>query len=572
MLKPSSPILNPATVFKVLLIIALGFWIYSPAFNGGWLMDDRMYLPNHPLLNDPDRFWKIWFAPGSFVEYYPIEETVQWMQWQLWGPDTLGYHLTNITLHILNALLVWRLLAKLGLKLAWLGGVIFLVHPVQVESVTWIAELKNTLSLVPFLLAMCAWIDLDETRRPADYLQAIGFFLFAMLCKISMAPFPALILLYAWWKNGRIVWRDLKSAAPFLAISIVLILLVQWTGDWFRQLHHLIPNAYPVESPISRVAIAGILCAFYFSQYFLPIHLLPFYPQWNFHPLSWNQFVPWIVILTGAAWCWRQRGTWGRHALLGTGFFLLFIAPLLGFIDISYMTFTWVMDHFLYLPIIGLIGLTVAALEQIGNRLSGNLRVIGIALMVLIIVALTWESHDYANAFVSRDATNLYVIARDPTISIAHNNLGASYLDEGRINEAIVQFEEAVRLDPDYATAQNNLGNALTETGRATEAIGHYQQALRVNRNYAEARNGLANAFFLTGHLPEALEQSQEAIRIDPTYFLSYCTAGLVLIKMGRLPEAIVQFEKAQALRPGSSKIANALQWLRSQQAPPARK
>ena len=127
-----------------------------------------MYLSQNPLLHDPARLWKAWFQPGSFIEYYPLEQTVQWVQWQLWGNDTFGYHLTNVCLHLLGAFLVWRLLSKFGLRLAWLGGLIFAIHPMMVESVAWISELKNTLSLPPFLLAMCAWIDYEERGRKQD--------------------------------------------------------------------------------------------------------------------------------------------------------------------------------------------------------------------------------------------------------------------------------------------------------------------------------------------------------------------------------------------------------------------
>jgi hypothetical protein len=192
------------------IIVAAGLWIYWPALNGDWLWDDTMYVSQNPLLNDPAHLWKTWFQPGRFIEYYPIEQTVQWVQWQLWGNYTLGYHLTNLGLHLLSAFLVWRLLGKLGLQFAWLGGLIFAIHPMMVESVAWISELKNTLSLPPFLLAMCAWIDYEERGRRNDYLRALAFFLVSMLCKIGVAPFPVIILLYAWWKGGglaAVIWR-----------------------------------------------------------------------------------------------------------------------------------------------------------------------------------------------------------------------------------------------------------------------------------------------------------------------------------------------------------------------------
>jgi len=530
-------------------------------------MDDGLYVLDNPLQHDPARLWKTWFAPGSFIEYYPVEETARWFQWQLWGPEPLGYHLTNVGLHIVNALLVWWLLAKFRLRLAWLGGLIFAIHPVQVESVAWIAELKNMLSLTPLLLAMGAWIDYEERRDTREYWMALALFLAAMLCKISAAPFPALILLYAWWKRGSISWRDVKAALPFLLISIVFVLLTVKAGAWFREIHHTTPEPILLGDFWSRLACAGAALGFYFLQFFWPMHLLPFYPQWNFAIPSFRAFLPWLALLAGIAWCWSWRKTWGRHALLGLGFFVLFLSPFLGFIGISYMNFTRVMDHFLYLPIIGLIGITLAALEATGPRLSPAFRAVGAGIVAMVIGALALQSHTYAAAFVSREANNLYVIARDPTVWIAHNNLGAIYLQSGRPIEAAGQFEEAVRLSPGYAAAHNNLGNALIATGHLREAIAHYREAVRLSPAYTEAHNGLGNALLQAGQLQDALAQCQEAIQLNPDYVLAYCTQGLVLAKMGRLPDAIAQFETALKMNPGNPKIEQALEWLKSQQA-----
>ncbi|HUB68463.1 MAG TPA: hypothetical protein VL981_13340, partial [Candidatus Methylacidiphilales bacterium] len=176
---------NWMVLLKALCIVVAGFWIFAPALHCDWADDDIFYLSKNPLRSDPQQLWKTWFSPGSFIEYYPITETVQIVQWRLWRADSFGYVMTNIVLHIVNALLVWRLLGKLGLRLAWLGGLLFAMHPLTVESVAWISELKNTLSLSPFLLGMGAWIDYEENKRSRDYWLALGLFLAAMLCKIT---------------------------------------------------------------------------------------------------------------------------------------------------------------------------------------------------------------------------------------------------------------------------------------------------------------------------------------------------------------------------------------------------
>jgi hypothetical protein len=265
----------------------------------------------------------------------------------------------------LSALLVWRLLSKFGLRLAWLGGLIFAIHPVQVESVAWIVELKNTLSLPPFLLAMCAWIRLRGARKAKDYWLALGLFLVAMLCKLSVVLFPLVILLYAWWRRGRIGWNDLKmSAALFWRFPRVLGLITIGTGIWDQRFNHADSGAMPVGGLLARLVAAGLSLSFCFSKSFLPVGLLPIYPKWTIDPSSPVQFLPWLVLGGVICWFWTKRHSWGRHALLGLGFFLINLGPCPGFIPAPDMAFTWVMDHFLYLPIIGLIGLVVAALGQ----------------------------------------------------------------------------------------------------------------------------------------------------------------------------------------------------------------
>ena len=182
-----------ATLLQALVIAAAVLWIYWPARHGDWLWDDEVNITDNAITQSATGLWSIWFEPGSQFDYYPIKMSAQWLQWHLWGMETLGYHLSNVFLHIMGALLVWRLLSKFGLRLAWLGGLIFAIHPVQVESVAWISEFKNTLSLPPFLLAMCAWIDYDDRRKAKDYFLALVLFLVAMLCKLSVVLFPLVI-------------------------------------------------------------------------------------------------------------------------------------------------------------------------------------------------------------------------------------------------------------------------------------------------------------------------------------------------------------------------------------------
>jgi len=586
------------------IIVAAGLWIYWPALHGDWLWDDDMYISGNHLLLHPARLWKAWFQPGSFIEYYPIEETVQWIQWHLWHKDTFGYHLTNVILHLINALLVWRLLVKFRVRLAWIGGLIFVVHSFNVESVAWISELKNTLSLCPFLLAMCVWIDYEESKRRGDYLLALVLFLVAMLCKITMAPFPVVILVYAWWKRGRIGWSDLRASAPFFLISLVLGLTTHWVGVYYWKHYHLQPMVPPpLGGFFSKLALAGLTIAFYFGKFFWPVPTTPMHHQWPVDPPTLLQFMPWLVLGVLGYWFWRRRETWGRHVILGMVFFLINLVPFLGFNSISYMSFTWVMDHLLYIPMIGLIGLVTAALSDIDERLPVSVRPFGTGLLAVALVLMAFQSHAYSAAFTNSETLWSNALEQNPRAWLAHDflgkallldhqweeakshfdatlavkpdfadayaNLGTALFQTGRVPEGVEQFRKALSLNPNDAMTRNNLGVVLGLTGRLPEALRQFECALREQPNYTEAHNNMGNTLLLAGRISEAIEQFQAAVRINPSYAAARDNLGLALAQTGHIPEAMEQYRQALQIDPNDDKARDGLAKLQQSEMQP---
>ena len=461
------------------MIVALGIWVFAPALHGDWLWDDGLYFTHNALLQNLAGLETIWFQPGRFIEYYPLCETVQWLQWHWFGTNTLGYHVINIALHLLNALLVWRLLAKFGLRLAWLGGLLFAIHPVQVESVAWIAELKNTLSLAPFLLAMMAWIDFEKQGKRSDYVLALGLYLVAMLCKISMGSFPVVILLYAWWKRGKIGWVDVGRVMPFFVVALVLSGTTWWAGAEYRTFTQISTDAVPVGGLFSRLALAGLTLSSYFFECLWPVGLMPIGSLWKVNPPSLLQFLPWPIFMAVACLLWRHRAGWGRHALLGLGFFTLMLAPFLGFIPISYMSFTWTMDHLLYVPIMGLIGLTVGGIEQADEHLAQAMRRGGAGLIALVLVLLACESHYYAGLYRNGETLWSYAVEKNPQSWLTRYALSACEMRNGEISEAVAQLEQVVRLNPGKSEALYNLATARMVLGDQATALENLVQYCR---------------------------------------------------------------------------------------------
>jgi len=528
-----------AVLLRVAVIAAMIGWIYLPVVHGYWLWDDKELIRDNPLNHDSAGWWKIWVQPGSLVDFYPLWFTVEWLQWRFWGDDTTGYHLVNILLHLVGALLVWRLLARLGLRFAWMGGLLFAIHPVQVESVAWISELKNTLSLPPFLLAMCAWIDYDERHRRRDYFLALGFFIVAMFCKTTMAMFPFVILLYAWWRRGRIQPADIKAAAPFFAVSLVLGIITVWF-----QIHHAINGTeIPMGGVWSRVALSATSLAFYFVQCAWPVGLLPVYPKWSIDPPSPLQMLPWLVLFGLLAVCWLKRATWGRHVLLGLGFFVLNLMPFLGFTKAFYMSFSWTVDHNLYLPMIGLVGLIVAGLDLAERRFRPVPRAVIAVFAGIVAAALVAESHHYAKIFVNQETLWTYTLQRNPDAWPGLNNLGDVLLNSGRPGDAMVNFKKALRLHPRDARIYNNLGNAFFALGQNSEAMDQYRAAIEIDPGYDMAHTNLGLALVKAGRDSEAAAEFKMALAINPHSALAHENLGSLDMRTGHADDAVREFD-----------------------------
>jgi len=440
-------------LLRAAVIVLAGAWVFWPGIHGGWIWDDYLEIIQNRFLRDRAGIGKIWFRPEG-MDYFPLKTTVQWIEWHLWGDRVEGYHLVSIGLHLLSALLLWRLLRKLGMGLgAWLGALLFAVHPLMVESVAWISEFKNTLSLPFLLLAMITYVDWDRGRDRPAYFISLGLFLAAMLCKSSVVMFPMVILLYGWWKRGRIARSDLRASAPFFAVSLILGLV----SVWFQQHRAIAGEDISIGGFWSRCAGAGLAVFFYLGKYLFPADLMPDYPRWELNPPAPWQFWPWVAI-AAALWLSSRPSKYSRPILFGLGFFLINLVPVLGFIPMSYLRISRVADHFAYLPLIGLIGLTAAAVEKIGKSLSRFLS-LPLSLFLILVAALAWQGHRYARIFTSDEMFWTYTLEHNPKSWLALNDLGVRLAGRGRILEAIEYYKAALRVGPDDFASQKDLGD-----------------------------------------------------------------------------------------------------------------
>ncbi|HEY1765134.1 MAG TPA: tetratricopeptide repeat protein [Opitutaceae bacterium] len=568
--------------FVLALAITLGaLWIYGPSLGGTWLWDDGLEIHQNPALRSPDGWWRPWVHPEG-MDYFPLKSTLQWIEWRLWGDQTAPYRWVSLGLHVLSSLLVWRLLARLGVRSAFLGGILFAVHPMAVESVAWISEFKNTVSLPPLLLAAIAYVDFDRTGSRWAHRRSLAWFVAALACKTSIVAFPAVILVFAWWKRGRIRKRDLRRSGPFWAAAVLLGAATLWF-----QTHRAIGLAGTPTGLGTRLAQAGCSLAAYVRYSIWPVGLEPIYP-WARQPgLGW---IGWLGAAALLGFFWWRRGGWGRHAVLGAAWFLLFLAPVLGILPMAYSRIAPMADHFAYVSLVGVVGVAAAAWDGLRRLCAERLKPAALAwampagLAGAVLVALAAGAHAYASDFANEKALWSVAVQRNPGAWLAHNNLGKVFLQENRPSEAADQFRRATTLQPDSPEAHANLGNALEalgsrddarreyeaalaidprfagarynlglwflKAGRPDEAAAAFRAALAVDPAHASAHNNLGLSLAATGHPAEALEEYRRALALDPNLPEAHLNLGNALFRSGRLPEAVVEYREALRIAP----------------------
>ena len=519
------------TLLPALAILIAALIAFFPAFGGDWLWDDNTQVTENGALHTLSGLRNIWFNTPE-VDYLPLKSTFLWIAWHLWGDTPLGYHLSGFACHLVSAFLLWKGLGRLGLRYGWIGGLLFAIHPLTVESVSWISELKNTLSLPLFLLSLDAYIEFDgekRKRKKGAYVLALLCYLAALLTKASVIMLPPVLLLFVWWKRGRIGGRDIARILPFFALAALFACVT----ISFQNARAIGGDTVLIGGLPSRFACAGLASVFYLWKFLLPLSLFPVYPRWTIDPPTLAQFLPDLALLGLLLWFWTRRKTWGRHALFGLGFFLLTLLPVAGFLQMYYMRYSWVADHFVYLPMIGLAGLAAAGAEALWTRFTSPLqhrclRDAGAILAVLLLIGSTLHAAVYHDLV----AMWSYGLKGNPGFAVAHNDLGVGLVQRGKLEEAFAHFDQAVRLDPNYADAWSNLGYMFLGAGKLKEAMIPLGEALRINPNLANAHANLGYSLLYQGRSAEAAREFIQALRIRPYY--PEARQGLEAARAGR--------------------------------------
>jgi len=529
---------------------------YWPALHGELVWNDTDYV-TRPELRSLAGLKAIWLRPGVTEQYYPLLHSFFWLQCRLWGDHVLGFHLVTLALHAAGAVMFGRLLRRLAVPGAWLAALLFAFHPVHVQSVAWITEQKNTLSLLFYLGAALAYVEFDTTRSRRAYFLGLLLFCLSLLCKTVTATLPAALLVVVVWRRREWNFRsDVRPLLPWFALGLASGLFTTWVEQ-----HYVGADGENFALPWSaRFLVAGRAVCSYLGRLLWPGDLNFIYPRWTPDPGSFGQWLYPLAVLLGLALL-ALHARRQPHLLAA---FLLFVGslfPVLGFVNLYGALYSWTWDHWQYLPDLAPLALAGAGLAILGDKLAASASVRAL-LVAALILPLAWLSWRHTHLFLDEETLYRETLRRNPTTWMAHNNL-ANLLSERSdtfADEARGHYEEALRLRPEHAGAHVNLGNLLRKTPSGIfSAREHYEEALRLQPSFAEAHNYLGSLLAaMPGHRTDALAHFQEALRINPNYAAAHSSlADLYAAWPGHDALARTHYQRALQLAPRVAETHN---------------
>ena len=580
-------------------VAVVTFLVYLAALRNDFInWDDGPYVYDNPHIRSLNAaFFKWAFFDFYEANWHPLTWLSHALDYALWGLNPLGHHLTNIVLHAINAFIVVFLVIRLLeawkeravrngtpsflngraiLIAAGTTGLLFGLHPVHVESVAWVAERKDLLCALFFLLSVIAYtkyasgadkgpVTLNTALRffKRPYLVTLGLFILALLSKPMAVSLPVVLLILDWHpfnriRSGRTLWSACVEKLPFFALSLassIVTILAQRAGGTMT-----LTDVVPLSTRL-LVAVKSLVA--YLWKMLLPLDLAPFYPYpKSASLLTVEYFLPLAIVIAVTAACImtaRKRGL----LLSAWSYYIVTLVPVLGIVQVGGQEMA---DRYTYLPGLGpflAVGMGVAWVwekERAPARRNLSVTSISVAMAALAIGFLSYSTLQQISIWKNGFVLWNYEIEKAPGVPRAYNNRGLTYDNEGRPDKAIEDFGTAITLDPSYAAAYNNRGMVFGKTGHFDRAIEDFKTAVFLDPTYAKARNNLGTVYAKTGLFDKALEQFNKAILLDQDSAMAYRNRGILYLKTGHPDAAAVDFRKACEL--GSDDGCDALRQL----------
>jgi tetratricopeptide (TPR) repeat protein len=575
------------TVGIYLLLTGLSLAVFSQTIHYNFVnFDDDMYVYNAPAIRAGLTLKGIAaaFTSPHAGNWHPLTTLSHMLDCGLYGLNAGGHHATNVVLHTIAALLLFRVLQQMT-GAFWKSAIVaalFAVHPLHVESVAWVSERKDVLSAVFFFLMLDAYVRYARASSITRYLVVTALFVAGLMSKPMLVTAPIVLLLLDYWplrrfeqisstrgkakilqsdNQRRIIRRLFLEKIPLLIFSagagIITFVLQKRSVGALPPL----PFLWRAENAVTSYVV-------YAWKTLWPTRLAVFYPHPNDTLATWQVVltIAFLLAITFAAIVWRDK-----RPYLFTGWFwyLIMLVPVIGLVQVGEQGHA---DRYTYLPSIGLFLIAVWAAGDVAG--VGQVRLwrgVATAGTVVIVTALACTA--FAQTSYWRNSETLWTHALVVTTDndFAHNNLGYLCVNRGELDKAMSHFEAASKirsgkLDPHYkmgtAFVEMNLGDALARKGQPDEALAHFQQAINLQPDYAEAYYNRGNVLYAKGRIDEAMADFEKTLQIQPSDADAHTGLGNVLLRKGALKEAIAQYSQAVALAPEDPHSRSNLAWL----------
>lgn len=585
-------------------VALLVFIVFLPTLRNDFIVhwDDNKYICENSFIRSLDiNLIKSAFLSVQVSNWHPLTWISHAVDYSIWGLNPVGHHLTSILLHSVNTLLVILLLRRLldaanlssakhrenqdsvsnekerqgsdngALIAASTAGLLFGLHPLHVESVVWVSERKDLLCGLFFLASIIMFsryvnntvVSLAGNKRTRphsrtkSYLISLALFLLALLSKPMAITLPLVLLILDWYPFKRVpssktIWPVFIEKLPFFIPSVlfsIATVLAQKTGGATKVMEFV---------PIStRLLVAVKSLNAYLSKMIWPFHLSPFYSYPRRVSLDSREYFCAMILLAGiTAACLliaKKRGFW----LAGWSYYVITLLPVLGLVQVGMQSMA---DRYTYLPSLGpflIVGVIAAGSYKRLSAIRQCRAIVTVGSLLLSIGVLAGLSYATVNQIVvwnnSASFWNYVIENGASEVAFPHNNLGGAYASLGRFDEAIAEYQTALRLAPGYGEAHNNLGLAYAYKGNLDTAIAEYRAALRLDPDYAEAHNNLGLAYAFRDQLDMAITEYQIALRLEPRYAPAHNNLGLAYASKGLLDLATKEYQEAVDLKPDAA-------------------
>ena len=552
--------INNRNIWVCLLLVAATLAVYWQVQNFDFVnFDDNTYVYDNSHVQNGLTFENItWaFTATHASNWHPLTWLSHMLDCQLYGMNSGQHHLTNLLFHIANTLLLFFVLTKMTGSL-WRSAFVaalFAFHPLHVESVAWVSERKDVLSTFFWLLTIYSYSLYVEHPAVNRYLLVVLCFTLGLMSKPMLVTLPFVLLLLDLWPLNRFSLeqpdRSNNAQQRSTALGLVLekiplfVLAAMSSAVTFyaqKQAQAIVPlEAIPFKV---RTANALVSYANYIAKMIWPSNLAARYPHPGMH--SGLKIAGACLLLAAVSLGVIRVIKHRPYFTVGWLWYLGTLVPVIGLVQVGGQAMA---DRYTYVPHIGLFIVIAWGAPELAAQWRHRkilLAVLAIALLS-ILTAVTWKQAGYWKNSITLFEHTLAVTSNN---WLAHNNLGAALSAQGRMDEAMGHYLEAVRIKPDYVDAHNNLGKAFYKKGRTKEAISHYLQALRKKPDDAGTNYNLGNAFYRQGRAEEAIDHYLQALRIESDNADLHINLGAALTKQGRTDEAMKHYLAALRIKP----------------------